>query len=547
MVAVVVLSIIDIDSQILVMASLLTSPGTLRTQAVADPGEQKTIISRWIDAITTEVASGNVKTVGGNRGPTISARFYSLVGTAAYEAFQATQKKVKSTVNNYRKAKIPLLNYQTEVGSEFQEVDLVSDLISATILKVATNKISGLTDKGILNLKAFETSVLSASKDSDYWDKSDIEKISSEIAQKVVKAYANDGYNAPEDYTSANSLDNIILIDKWTPEYNQSDIPASGIQSYLTPQWGKVTPFGISSDKLASITSNAANPHSFLLDTNNKYNLKSGTITDIVSGEVYEINKSLIGSYINPDFIEQANKVIEFSQALSNTPQGAIKKATAEFWEDGAGTPFPPGTWMVLGQALSLENNYGLQQDAELFLGLGATVHAAAISAWDLKLQDNYARPIRAIRNLSSFGLLRDEDPNTPGSQFRAFNRSTGTVDLISGIQFETYQLPNGGYSPPFAEYTSGHSTFSSSSAEFLTKFSGKKEFPWDINFTLTFPFTNSLGKNVTLEYESLSEAAVAAGDSRLWGGIHFNDGNDNGLLIGKQIGAEIYDIFSSL
>ena len=43
MVAVVVLSIIDIDSQILVMASLLTSPGTLRTQAVADPGEQKTI------------------------------------------------------------------------------------------------------------------------------------------------------------------------------------------------------------------------------------------------------------------------------------------------------------------------------------------------------------------------------------------------------------------------------------------------------------------------------------------------------------------------
>ena len=525
------------------MAQLITAPGTLRTEAIAENGETKSIISKWIDAITTEVARGNVKTIGGNTGPTISARLYSLVGTAAYEAFQSTQSNGKSTVNNPYRANIPQLNR----GRYLVDEDFVSDLISATILKVSTSEISGLTSDGIQNLKEFENRVLKSSEGSDFWENYVIEQLSSDIGQKVVEAYENDGYNIPSNYNPINSLDNIAFIDKWTPEYNQSDNPDSGIQSYLTPQWGKVTPYGISSDKLADITSDAANPHTFLLDTNNKYDLQSGTITDTVTGQVYQIDKSLIGSYINPAFIDQANKVIEFSQALTNSANGTINKGTAEFWEDGGGTPFPPGTWMVIGQALSLENEYDLQRDAELFLGLGATVHAAAISAWDLKLQDNYARPVRAIRNLSSFGLLTDEDPIIPGSQFRAFNRETGTIDLISGINFETYQLPNGGYSPPFAEYTSGHSTFSSSSAEFLTKFSGETEFPWDINFTLTFPYLNSQGKDVTLEYGTLSEAAVAAGGSRLWGGIHFDDGNDNGLLVGKQIGAEIYNVFSDL
>ena len=196
--------------------------------------------------------------------------------------------------------------------------------------------------------------------------------------------------------------------------------------------------------------------------------------------------------------------------------------------------------------AKSLEEGYDLEQDAKLLLGLGASVHAAAVSAWDLKLQENYARPVRAIRELSNLGLLTDIDPKTEGSQFFAFNRETGNIDVITGVNFETYQLPGGGYSPPFAEYTSGHSTFSSASAEFLTKFSGREEFPWDIEFDLTFPFGSEEGQKVVLEYDTFKEAAAAAGSSRLHGGIHCEDGNDSGLLIGERIGAAIFENMSS-
>ena len=163
-----------------------------------------------------------------------------------------------------------------------------------------------------------------------------------------------------------------------------------------------------------------------------------------------------------------------------------------------------------------------------------------------MKLQENYARPVRTIRELSKLELLTDIDPNTEGSQFRAFNRDTGKIDIISGVDFETYQLPGGGYSPPFAEYTSGHSTFSSASAEFISLFSISKEFPWVIKFALTFPFGDSEGQPVILEYDTFREAAEAAGSSRLHGGIHFEDGNNNGLLVGQNIGTAIFEKLNS-
>ena len=507
------------------MASLITNSRTLRTEAIAGNNETKTVISRWIDAITSEVSNGNVKTVDGLTGPTISARLYSMVGTAAYEAWQSTEHNNESTLK--------IKNQHVEDES----IKFVENLITSAILKVASSEHSGVTEEGKLNLEKFSDKITKDIKNDNLVDQS-----STIIAKKVINHYKNDGYDTPRQYAPANTLENVTDIEKWTPEFNTSDDASSGRQQYLTPQWGDVKPLAISKKDLRSLTSLADTPEPFLIDANDSYDLSARALTDSSTGQVLQINASLIGSHINPGFIDQANKVIEFSQGLTNTAQGNINKGTAEFWEDGGGTPFPPGTWLVIGQALSLENNYDLEQDAKLFQGLGASVHAAAISAWDLKLQENYTRPVRAIRELSKLGLLTDVDPNIEGSQFFAFNRDTGNIDVISGIDFETYQLPGGGYSPPFAEYTSGHSTFSSASAEFLTQFSGSKEFPWDIAFDLTFPFGQGEGQPVVLSYDSLKEAAAAAGSSRLWGGIHFEDGNDNGLLVGENIGAAIFE-----
>ena len=82
------------------MSKLVTAAGTLRTEAIAQKGkgEEKTIISRWIDEITTAVAEGNVRDIDNRPGPTISARLYAMVGIAAYEAWQTTESLHNSTI-----------------------------------------------------------------------------------------------------------------------------------------------------------------------------------------------------------------------------------------------------------------------------------------------------------------------------------------------------------------------------------------------------------------------------------------------------------------
>lgn len=522
------------------MAYLATKAGSLKTSAVPSTGERKSIISRWIDKTLNAVSNGWVKTNGGHIGPTISARFYSIVGTAAYESWQASVGISKSTVGL---SKINMSNLY-KYSKDIKKNAITKALISRTIFHSVNNKYSGLTPKGTKKFEQFSQMHI-RQINSKALNK--IDAISKRIARKVVQAYKSDGFDGSGSYTPINSVKKIQHIDRWTPEYNISGNRLSGIQEYLTPHWGSVTPFGIKKKKLRKISNLSKSPEPFLLDSKDTYNLESRSLFDQSSGTTFSISKDLIGTHINPKFIDQGIDVINYSRRLRNTRKGNSRKATAEFWEDGAGTPFPPGTWMVIGQAMSLEKGLSIAEDARLFQGLGATVHAAAISAWDIKLKENYARPIRVIRELSRLNLLPDDDTGLDGSQFKAFSRGSGKIDMISGVNFETYQLPHGGYSPPFAEYTSGHSTFSSSAAAFIQKFANTNAFPWDIEMELTFPYPRGEGNKITLKYETLQDAARAAGESRLHGGIHFSDGNTQGLLVGEQIGESMFESLSKM
>ena len=50
----------------------------------------------------------------------------------------------------------------------------------------------------------------------------------------------------------------------------------------------------------------------------------------------------------------------------------------------------------------------------------------------------------------------------------------------------------------------------------------------------------------MTLEWATFSEAADEAGLSRLYGGIHFDDGDINSRLMGRDLGAAAYDTAQS-
>jgi hypothetical protein len=82
---------------------------------------------------------------------------------------------------------------------------------------------------------------------------------------------------------------------------------------------------------------------------------------------------------------------------------------------------------------------------------------------------------------------------------------------------------------PPFPEYLSGHSTISSTSATILTHYFGDH-----------FKYTDTVENRYGLPARTFNsfQAAIEAGISRFYGGIHFMDAIDNGRLQGLKVGA---------
>jgi len=82
---------------------------------------------------------------------------------------------------------------------------------------------------------------------------------------------------------------------------------------------------------------------------------------------------------------------------------------------------------------------------------------------------------------------------------------------------------------PPFPEYTSGHSTFSGAGATVLPLFYGTDDLP----FTSGSDFLPGVYRSFSTPFD----AAVEAGLSRIYGGIHFHSANVDGLQAGSSIG----------
>ena len=553
----------------------------------------------WVSAATDAVTSGSVK-LDARTGPTMSARFYGMLGSALYEAWQVFDSEAESSIASPaaqprwdRAVEQQIKGFFKSIGEEFEfdggstigsgDVDddddgdddegddddhplsptaakLIESVVARTTFAVLASPLSGIQagSAGLARLNAQLQATLSTISPAQAALFNGIDQqISQTVADRVLASFQNDGssltfaplqnpitLHAPA-YVPVNSGPNhVTLIDQWTPEYSINSNPATPLQVYLTPTWGDVQYYLFPTSSINALTAQAGGAEAFLLDPNDTYNLQLGLIYDDGVGPGVAIGPDQVGKTINPGFINQANEVVAFNRQLTD-PEGNNYKGIAQFWENGGGTAFPPGTWMKFGQYASLDHNNSLGDDAKLFFGLGASVYSASIAAWDLKLQENSARPIRVIRDLSRFGLMEDvdQDPSN-GSQFQAYGRGQG-LQTINGTDWETYQTP-GPYSPPFPELVSGHSTFSAAAADFLTNFYGSGAFGGKVDFNLSFPY-DPANQTVSLAWDTWKGAAEEAGFSRLWGGIHFLDGNIEGQNLGAAIGSQLYGQLSNL
>ncbi len=143
-----------------------------------------------------------------------------------------------------------------------------------------------------------------------------------------------------------------------------------------------------------------------------------------------------------------------------------------------------------------------MEENARLFVLLNIAEADAGILCWDCKYACNFWRPITAIQNADL-----DENPAT--------EKDADWTPLLA--------------TPPFPEYTSGHSTFSSAGATVLAAFFGSDNIP--------FTTVSEDVPGVSRSYASFSEAAAEAGMSRIYGGIHFMSANQQGLLSGARLG----------
>jgi hypothetical protein len=230
--------------------------------------------------------------------------------------------------------------------------------------------------------------------------------------------------------------------------------------------------------------------------------------------------------YGTPEYQQQAEELIVLSAALTDR-----EKTIAEYWSDGPGTDQPSGHWLRLAQFVSERDHHSLDDDVKMFFVLSNTMFDASIAAWDAKREYDSVRPVTAIPLLFR------------GKTIRAWGGpGRGTIQM-DGSQWIPYQ-PATFPTPPFPEYVSGHSTYSAAAARILELWTGSDHFGDSVTLAKGSSKIEpgvTPSKPITLKWETFSEAAVEAGVSRRFGGIHFKAADLAGQRLGRVVADKVW------
>jgi len=228
---------------------------------------------------------------------------------------------------------------------------------------------------------------------------------------------------------------------------------------------------------------------------------------------------------LSQGYLDQAKHVMDVQTRL--TPE---HKVIAEYWADGPRSELPPGHWCEFAAHVAERDHLQLDDSVKLFFAVANAIADAAIATWDAKRHFDYVRPITAIRHLFR------------GKRVLGWAGAGKGIREIPGESWKPFQVPSFP-TPPFSEFTSGHSGFSMAAAVALRKFTGSDRFGFF--YTQDVPLKADPTEPVTdvvLSWPTFSAAARQAGESRLYGGIHFYEGNVVGLDIGEKVGELAYN-----
>jgi len=198
--------------------------------------------------------------------------------------------------------------------------------------------------------------------------------------------------------------------------------------------------------------------------------------------EVYSIGKNLT---------EEQKKIAWFwdDNAFVMNVQGHVSFANKKMT--------PGGHWLAIARTAAETSKADLPKTARAYLLVAAALHEGFIASWHEKYRSEKIRPETVINS---------------------------ALDPAWQPYLQT---------PPFPEYTSGHSTISAASAEVLTGLFGD-------NFAFTDSTEHKYGHGVR-QFASFRQAADECSVSRVYGGIHYTSGCEEGQKAGAQIGQFVF------
>jgi hypothetical protein len=466
------------------------------------PSINDNVIMKWNEELLQAVRANPAGT-----GPTVTSRALGVLHTATYDAWAAYDAVAKGT----------------RLGSQLRRPAAERTLANKE------KAISYAAYKVLVNLFPSRQADFAAQMEeltftpNNSTDRTKPDGIGNVAAQAVLDFRRNDGSNQtpgtdpvtgqpvvtyPDTtgYSSVNKWNQINDPWRWQPlcvltakgvENKAPHLPPPGedcaapnytIQRPATPQWKNITPF-------APFTYQIPGP------------------------------KKLPNGQYDPAEVDQ---LLADSTDLTDR-----EKVTAEYWADGPNTEFPPGHTAVFAQVLCRKRGQNLDADTKMFFELGNALMDAGIASWWAKYQTkwDFVRPTTAIR------------ARYAGQQIRSWMGPYQGYDWVDGSQWRPYQAPTV-VTPPFPEYVSGHSTFQAAGSFILTQMTGSDSF----GASVTIKAGQSLfekgavpASDVTLSWPTFTLAAEEAGQSRLYGGIHFKSGNEHGRMLGRQVGSFVH------
>ena len=194
------------------------------------------------------------------------------------------------------------------------------------------------------------------------------------------------------------------------------------------------------------------------------------------------------------EFYRQARAV---QRALDDSVDA--RKNTALYWDDSPGkTGTPAGHWVGIMSNVAEQQSLDAYRAAEVYAVLSIAVADAFISCWEEKYRSMVIRPVTYIRR------VMDDD-------WDAF--------LVT---------------PPFPEYSSGHSVQSAAAVTVLEALLGD-----------SVPFVDDIHVSIgqaPRRFPSFRAAANEAAMSRLYGGIHYPMAIEHGITQGNCVGQRVLE-----